>query len=260
MLIGIIAGSGLYELSDLEVHEIKKIKTPFGEPSDAYRIGRLKGFDIAFLPRHGTPHRFPPHRVNYRANIWGFKELGAERLISISAVGGISDKLRPGDIVILDQIIDMTGGLRVQTFYDNEAVHVDFTEPYCPQMRESLLNSCKSSGSDIHFGGTYIAVNGPRLETKAEIAFFKLIGGDVVGMTAMPEAVLARELELCLLGISVVTNYAAGISKKRLTTTEVVENMRLANRKVFKMLETALPLFNTERTCPCKDSLKEARL
>jgi len=258
MAIGIIAGSGFYELSDFETIDIKKISTPFGEPSDNYRIGKLNGLDIVFLPRHGSPHRFPPHKVNYRANIWGFKELGVERLISISAVGGISNNLKPGDIVVLSQIIDMTGGSRPSTFYDNEAVHVDFTEPYCPQMRKTLLNFC--SDPDIHHEGTYVAVNGPRLETKAEIALFKLFGGDVVGMTAMPEAVLARELELCFLGLSIVTNYAAGISKTRLTTTEVVENMRLANRKVLTILKSVLPLFNTERTCPCKDSLKEARL
>ncbi len=260
MPAGIIAGSGLYDIADFETVELKRIDTPFGEPSDLYRIGRLNGHEIVFLPRHGSPHRIPPHRVNYRANIWGFKELGVNRIISVSAVGGINDRLRPGDMVILDQIIDMTGGSRKNTFYDDEVVHVDFTEPYCPELRQFLINAAEEVDLKIHPSGSYVAVNGPRLETKAEIAFFKLIGADVVGMTAMPEAVLARELELCFAGIAVVTNYAAGISSKKLTTTEVIENMKIANKHILKLIKQSLPYLHKERKCSCKDALKEARL
>ncbi|MCX7794453.1 MAG: S-methyl-5'-thioadenosine phosphorylase [Thermodesulfovibrionales bacterium] len=260
MPTGIIAGSGLYEISGFETIEIKKINTPFGDPSDSYRIGRLNGHEVIFLPRHGSPHRIPPHRVNYRANIWGFRELGVERIISVSAVGGISNRLKPGDLVILDQIIDMTFGARQSTFYDNEVVHVDFTEPYCPELRRYLIDAAEVSDLDVHPSGTYVAVNGPRLETRAEIAYFKLIGADVVGMTAMPETVLARELEICFGGIAVVTNYAAGISKKKLTTTEVIENMRDANRKIIEIIRHSLSGIERERNCPCKESLKEARL
>lgn len=260
MATGIIAGSGLYDIADFETIELKKIDTPFGEPSDLYRLGRLGGHDIVFLPRHGSPHRIPPHRVNYRANIWGFKELGVKRIISVSAVGGISEGLGPGDIVILDQIIDMTGGARQGTFYDHEVVHVDFTEPYCPELREYLINAANEAGLEIHPSGTYVATDGPRLETRAEIACFKQIGADVVGMTAMPEAVLARELEICFGGIAVVTNYAAGISRARLTTTEVIENMKIANKKVLAIIRASLPSIEKDRQCPCKDALKEARL
>lgn len=260
MATGIIAGSGLYDISDFETIELKKIDTPFGEPSDLYRLGRLGGHEIVFLPRHGSPHRTPPHMVNYRANIWGFKTLGVERIISVSATGGIGEGLKPGDIVILDQIIDMTGGARKNTFYDNEVVHVDFTEPYCPEMRGYLINAAKEVSLMIHPSGTYVATNGPRLETKAEITFFRLIGADVVGMTAMPEAVLARELEICFGGIAVVTNYAAGLLQRKLTTTEVIETMKVANKRVLAIIKASLPYLERDRQCPCKDALKEARL
>ncbi|MFN3739520.1 MAG: S-methyl-5'-thioadenosine phosphorylase [Thermodesulfovibrionales bacterium] len=260
MVTGIIAGSGLYDIADFETIELKRIDTPFGEPSDLYRLGRLEGHEIVFLPRHGSPHRIPPHRVNYRANLWGFKALGVERIISVSATGGISERLRPGDIVILDQIIDMTGGTRKNTFYDEEVVHVDFTEPYCPEMRQYFIKAADESGLSVQPGGTYVATNGPRLETKAEIAFFKSIGADVVGMTAMPEAILARELELCFGGIAVVTNYAAGLLSKKLTTTEVIENMKSANRNILAIIKKTLPYLEKERQCPCKEALKEARL
>lgn len=256
----LIAGSGLYDIAGFETLELKGIDTPFGEPSDLYRLGRLDGHEIVFLPRHGSPHRIPPHRVNYRANIWGFKELGVNRIISVSAVGGIDEKLKPGDIVILDQLIDMTGGARQSTFYDHEVVHVDFTEPYCPEMRESFITVAKEGGLTIHPSGTYVVTNGPRLETKVEIAYFKQIGADVVGMTAMPEAILARELEICFGGIAVVTNYAAGISDRKLTTTEVIENMKSANKKVLTIIRASLPYIEKERHCPCREALKEARL
>lgn len=260
MILGIIAGSGLYEISGFETLKLRRLETPYGEPSDAYRIGRLNNYEIVFLPRHGSPHRIPPHMVNYRANIWGFKALGVERIVSVSAVGGIADNLKPGDIVILDQIIDFTGGARPHTYYEHEVVHVDFTEPYCPEMRSALIQASERIGLRLHPSGTYIAVNGPRLETKAEIMAFKNLGADVVGMTGMPEAVLARELELCYAGISVVTNYAAGISGKKLTTTEVIETMRLANHSVLSLIKGALPALSKERLCPCKESLRDARM
>ncbi len=260
MAIGIIAGSGLYELSGLELIESRNLSTPYGEPSCHYMIGRIAGRDMVFLPRHGIPHRIPPHRINYRANIWGFKELGVKRIISITAVGCINPSLNPQDILIPDQIIDMTGGKRISTFYDDEVVHVDFTEPYCPEMREIIISSSKVLSIPVIERGTYIAVNGPRLETSAEIRFFGMIGADVVGMTGMPEAVLARELEICFSGIAVVTNYAAGVKLQRLTTKEVIENMSLSYERVVKILREAIQRFPEERACPCKDILKDSRI
>ncbi len=191
--------------------------------------------------------------------MWGFKSLGVEKIISIGAVGGIKSDMQPGSLVILDQIIDMTMGARAATFYDEEkVVHVDFTHPYCAEVRDIFIKAAGHISLPVKKSGTYICVNGPRLETAREIQFFSLIGADVVGMTAMPEAVLARELEMCFAGISVVTNYAAGIAGARLTTTEVVEAMRNSLDAIKALLRAAVPRIPAHRTCACKDALKDA--
>ncbi|MDH5202295.1 MAG: S-methyl-5'-thioadenosine phosphorylase [Nitrospirota bacterium] len=258
--IGVVGGSGIYDIPGFTITEYKKMTTPFGDPSDTYRLGELSGVKVIFLPRHGSPHHIPPHQINYRANIWGFKELGVERIISVNAVGGISSEMNPGTIVIPDQIIDMTKG-RKSTFYDSDdVVHIDFTEPYCNEMRKSIFKAGKKSGIALMKSGTFVCVDGPRLETKAEIAFFKSIGADVVGMTVMPEASLAREGELCFACVAVVTNYAAGITEKRLTTTEVVEMMRRVTGQVSDLLIETFHLIPDRRVCPCKDALREARI
>lgn len=258
--IGIIAGSGFYDIEGVRVKEHKEIKTPYGSPSDPYRVCESSGIEFAFLSRHGSPHRLAPHKVNYRANIWGFRELGVERILSISAAGGINPELKPGDIVITDQIIDMTNG-RASTFYDeNEVVHIDFTMPYCSELRGFVLDAGKKTGIELRNSGTYVCVNGPRLETKAEIAHFAKIGGDIVGMTGMPEACLAREVEICFSSIAVVTNYAAGISAKKLTATEVVETMKLSMERTRRLLLKTISIIPEKRTCECKDALKGARM
>ena len=261
MAIGLIGGSGLYEIEGLTLLREVSLSTPFGEPSAPYRIGVFGGSEVVFLARHGTPHRFPPHRVNYRANIWGFKSLGGERIITVSAGGGINRDMPPGSLVLLDQLIDMTYGTRPSTFYEGEkVVHVDFTDPYCAGMREYLLTASRTSGIPLVAGGTYVCVNGPRLETAKEIQFFASIGADVVGMTAMPEASLAREAELCLAGIAVVTNRAAGISGGKLTTTEVVETMRSSLVALKTLLGDVLSLIPPSRGCACKDALQDSFL
>jgi 5'-methylthioadenosine phosphorylase len=258
--VGVIGGSGLYQIPDLIIKEYKQLTTPFGAPSDTYMLGELSGREVVFLPRHGFKHHIPPHRINYRANIWGFKELGVERIISISAAGGIEFDIRPGMIIIPDQIIDMTNG-RKSTFYNgDEVVHIDFTEPYCPELRESLFRGGENSGTELRNSGIYLCTNGPRLETRAEIKMFSNMGVAIVGMTAMPEAALARETEICLAGVVVVTNYAAGIAKKMLTTTEVIETMREATTRIGNLLLGTFHLIPGERRCPCKDALKEARI
>lgn len=260
-ILGIIAGSGLYEMPGLKMLRDVEVKTPFGEPSAPYSMGELAGIEIAFLPRHGSPHHIPPAQVNYRANIWGFKELGAERIISVNATGGINSNYRPGDIVIADQVIDMTQGARANSYYDREeVVHIDFTDPYCPELRKALLEAGARAALKLEDRGTYICVNGPRLESRAEIKFFASIGGDLVGMTAMPEAALARELELCMACVSVVTNYAAGITGTRLTTTEVVEVMDKTTEKLKTLLGETIPLVPSSRACTCRDALKDARM
>ena len=257
---GVIAGSGIYTIPELEIIDSVKVSSPYGEPSDHYRIGRLAGREIAFLPRHGSLHHIPPHRINYKANIWGFRELGVKRILSVGAAGGISKEMKPGSLVLIDQIIDRTSG-REDTFYDeNEVVHIDFTEPFCPDLRKTLLDSAAQSDIPVLGKGTYIAVNGPRLETAAEIREFLLIGADVVGMTGMPEAALARELELCFAGIAVVTNVAAGIAAGRLTTAEVIETMKASAEQIKTLLAALFSLNTGETLCSCGSSLKNARM
>jgi 5'-methylthioadenosine phosphorylase len=259
--LGVITGSGLYEIKGLHMREKKKISTPFGKPSAEYFIGQIKNREIVFLPRHGTHHNLPPHMINYRANIWGFKKLGIEKIISVSAVGGIKRGLKPGDIVVLDQIVDMTKK-RKSTFYDGKSgvIHIDFTHPYCPEMRQLILKAGKRARVSLKNGGTYIAVEGPRLETAAEIKAFGRFGCDVVGMTGMPEASLAREVELCYINISVVANYAAGISKQKLTTKEVMQEMAASTEKIKRLLKETFSLFPPHRKCSCKDTLKDAKI
>ncbi|HTR45162.1 MAG TPA: S-methyl-5'-thioadenosine phosphorylase [Thermodesulfovibrionales bacterium] len=258
--VGIIAGSGFYEIEGVGIRELRKIDTPFGEPSDVYRICDFSGREFVFLSRHGTPHHIPPHRVNYRANLWGFKALGVARIFAVNAVGGINRAMAPGDIVIPDQCIDMTHG-RASTFYEgDEVVHIDLTDPYCGELRGILLRSGEERNADLNAGGTYACMNGPRLETRAEIEFLEKMGADIVGMTAMPEVCLARELEICFAGIAVVTNHAAGISGRKLTTTEVVETMKGSLGRVKGVLMAALPLVPEERNCECSHALGDARI
>lgn len=259
--IGIVSGSGLYEIPGLTIKKRTSLRTPYGKPSDSFVTGRIGDVEAIFLPRHGSSHNLPPHMINYRANIWGFKKLGVRRILSVSAAGGIKKGLRPGNIVVLDQILDMTKN-RKSTFYDGETgvVHIDFTDPFCPDLRQLLLKAGKRARVTLKHGGTYVAVDGPRLETAAEIRGFRILGGDVVGMTGMPEAALARELEICYSGISVVANYAAGIRKKKLTTTEVMAAMRASTEKLKCLLKEALSLMSGKVSCTCQETLKEAKI
>ena len=256
--IGLIAGSGFYD-EGMGIRGFKKIATPYGEPSDAYRICESPEGEFVLLSRHGTPHHIPPHMINYRANVWGMREMGVERIISINAVGGI-DGVGPGDIVVPDQVIDMTHG-RASTFYEgNEVVHIDFTTPYCEEVRRAVKESGVESGARLRDSGTYVCVNGPRLESKSEIQHFSKIGGDIVGMTVMPEACLARELELCFACIAVVTNHAAGVSGRRLTTKEVVETMRGSLELIKKLIMGTFRHIPEKRGCECRNALKGAMM
>jgi 5'-methylthioadenosine phosphorylase len=259
--IGVIGGSGLYSIKGLVLTKKKSVNTPFGRPSDQYVIEESNGKEIIFLPRHGNRHNIPPHKINYRANIWGFKTLGVTRIISISAVGGISKGFKPGDIVILDQVIDMTKN-RESTFYDGKegVVHIDFTEPYCHDIRKILIKAGKKAQVALKHGGSYVAVEGPRLETAAEIRSFAVLGADVVGMTGMPEASLAREAEMCYSGISVVANYAAGIKKKKLTTKEVMGAMAASTEQIKRLLQEAFAIISDDSACSCRDALKDAKI
>jgi len=211
-MLAVIGGSGLSQLASLEVTERKVVRTPYGEPSGALTFGRIRGNDLVFLARHGYGHTVAPHEVNYRANVWALKEAGVEGIVSIASVGGIRRDIAPGALLVPDQIIDYTWGRR-STFFEGAGApvtHIDFTEPYSQALRERVLAAARACGESIHDGGTYAATQGPRLESAAEITRLERDGADIVGMTGMPEAALARELDLPYAAIAVSANYAAG--------------------------------------------------
>ena len=211
-MLAIIGGSGLTQLSTLAVAHREVVRTPYGEPSSALIYGRIADRDAMFLARHGHGHTIPPHRVNYRANVWALKHRGADAILAVASVGAISDGYAPGDLVLPLQIIDYTSG-RQNTFFDGgerEVVHVDFTHPYSDALRKRCLAAARKAGIRLHDGGVYGAVSGPRLETAAEIDRMERDGATLVGMTGMPEAVLARELGMGYVSIAVVVNHAAG--------------------------------------------------
>lgn len=211
-MLGIIGGTGLTKLTDLEITRREVARTPFGEPSGALIFGRLCGVEIVFLARHGYGHTIPPHEVNYRANLWALKDHGVDRIVSVATVGGIHPELHAGSLVVPAQLIDYTWG-RAHTFVvsgEKPVTHLDFTEPYCETMRQDILRAAAKKNVDIRDGGIYAAAQGPRLETAAEINRMERDGADMVGMTGMPEAYLAREIELCYAAIGVVVNDAAG--------------------------------------------------
>ncbi|MDA8174497.1 MAG: S-methyl-5'-thioadenosine phosphorylase [Nitrospiraceae bacterium] len=263
--IGVIGGSGIYSIPGLRKTDEKRVETPFGEPSGSYLIAELDGRGVVFLPRHGSGHAVAPHKINYRANIWGMRHLGVKRIIAVNATGSLLESVPPRSIVIPHQLIDYTAGARAATFFeDREVVHVDFTDPYCPELRSTLADACRqaSPGAPFFDSGVYVCVNGPRLETAAEIAAYAKLGGSVIGMTGMPEAVLARESEMCYCALAVITNYAAGINPSaRLTTGEVLENMRQSVPLLQDILRRAIPLVPAERSnCLCAAALKDSRL
>lgn len=260
-MLGIIGGSGLYDIPGLEITESLEISTQFGQPSDSYRRGRISGKDVIFLPRHGAGHHIQPHRINYRANIAGFRQLGAEKIVSIGASGAIRHEMKPGTIVVPDQIIDMTSG-RLSTFFDgDEVVHVDFTEPFCPDLRKHIFNAAaRRPAVVVHKSGVYICVNGPRLETAAEIRTYSRWGADIVGMTMMPEAVLAREAGICFAGLSLIANYAAGILTGKLAAKEVVKAVETSAGQLSSLLESILALDFGPPSCACKQGLDESKI
>ena len=236
--LAVIGGSGLTALDGLEVVREVRVDTPWGEPSAPLRHGRLAGVGIVFLARHGVPHVIPPHRVNYRANIWALHHAGVRRIIAVAAVGGIRSDFDSGAIVIPDQIVDYTWG-RCHTFFEDNldhVVHVDFTSPYCRRLRAGLLDAARRAGIGAADGGTYAVTQGPRLESAAEIDRLERDGCDVVGMTGMPEAALARELGMSYAHCAVVSNRAAGRSRDALTMEMIRANLESGVADVRRLL------------------------
>jgi 5'-methylthioadenosine phosphorylase len=254
--IGVIGGSGLYALLDgAREHELS---TPYGQPSDPVTIAEVGGRRVAFLPRHGRDHRYPPHKIPYRANLWALRALGVRQIIAPCAVGGLRAELGPGTFVVPDQLIDRTSG-REQTFYDQGAVHVSFADPYCPDGRAAVLGAAEEVQPVD--GGTMVVVEGPRFSTRAESRWFTSIGGAIVNMTGHPEAVLARELALCYTTIALVTDLDAGVEGDHGVTQEEVFAVFGANierlRGVLLKAVTRLP---AQRTCPCASALDGLKL
>ena len=240
--IAFIGGTGLSAMEKLEVIRKESIATPFGEPSGPLTFGRLLDREVVFLARHGYQHNIPPHRVNYRANMWALQQAGVERVIAVAAVGGITEKMGPAQVAIPDQIIDYTYG-RDATYYDGgeaAVVHVDFSYPYSQTLREKLIAAAQGQAFSVASTGTYGATQGPRLETAAEIRRMKQDGCDLVGMTGMPEAVLARELELEYACCAVVANWAAGCTEGIITMPEIEKTLALGMRRVSALLERVI--------------------
>ena len=242
--IAIIGGTGLNSLKGLTITHREMVNTPYGQPSSPLIFGEMCGCKIVFLARHGSGHTIPPHQVNYRANLWALHEIGVKNIIAVAAVGGIRDDMTPGRIAFPDQIIDYTWSRNSTYFEDNEDVrHVDFTYPYCDEVRSLLIEGALKAGLDPVIDGTYGATQGPRLETAAEIRRMQRDGCALVGMTGMPEAGLARELELCYASCSVVANWAAGINGEIISMEEIETNVKKGMRSVRQLLEHALPQF-----------------
>ena len=240
-LVAIIGGSGLSKLGNMEVTQRRVARTPYGEPSGALTFGRIHSREVVFLARHGHGHTIAPHEVNYRANIWALKDAGADCVISVASVGGIRKDIAPGQLMLPDQVIDYTWG-RPSTYFEGAGVpvnHIDFTEPYSRELRARLLKSAQSAGEAILDGGVYAATQGPRLETAAEITRLERDGADIVGMTGMPEAGLAREISLEYATIAVVANYAAGRgdSQRAVPLDKIGEVLEEAMSRVRRIIE-----------------------
>ena len=237
--LAIIGGTGLAQLGDLTISKHERLATPYGAPSADFITGEFNGKEVIFLARHGNPHTLAPHKINYRANIWGLKQLGVGRIIAVAAVGGISDAMAPAHIAVPDQIIDYSYG-RLHTFFDDESyplTHIDFTYPYHQQLRAALITAAAAADIDVTPIATYGCTQGPRLETAAEIKRMQQDGCDVVGMTGMPEAALAKELGIDYAAIAVIANWAAGKTGDEITMAEIEQHLHAGMAKLAKLLK-----------------------
>ena len=257
--IGVIGGSGLYELPGMTDVRWRRIRTPFGEPSDEYCVGRFGERPVVFLPRHGRGHRLSPTELNFRANIWGLKSLGVEWVVSVSAVGSMKESIRPLDLVVPDQFFDFTKR-RVSSFFGEGIVaHVGMADPVCSDLAGALDKAARETGATVHRGGTYVCIEGPQFSTKAESRIFRGWGVDVIGMTNMPEAKLAREAELCYATLALATDYDVWHPDHDSVTVEAVVKVLLQNVETAKgVLQNLIPAVAPSRTCACPSLLENA--
>jgi 5'-methylthioadenosine phosphorylase len=257
--LGIIGGSGLYELPGLTSVREVKVRTPFGEASDAYILGELSGVKLAFLPRHGRGHRHLPTEINSRANLWGFRKLGAERVISFSAVGSMREDVAPGDIVVIDQFIDRTT-TRPQSFFGDGLVgHVSFADPVCQNLAGALHDSAVAAGARTHKGGTYLCIEGPAFSTRAESRLYRQWNVDVIGMTNVTEAKLAREAELCYATVALATDYDCWHqSEEEVSVAAVIAVLKRNVTTAHAIIREAARRLSSARTCSCGETLRHA--
>jgi 5'-methylthioadenosine phosphorylase len=257
--IGIIGGSGLYEMAELTDREDRHVSTPFGDPSSAYVLGTLRGKRVAFLARHGVGHRIMPSELNFRANIYGFKTLGVEYILSASAVGSLKEEYKPLDLVIPDQFVDRTRG-RVSTFFGHGLVaHVGFAHPFCSILSDLAFGSAHAASATVHKGGTYVCMDGPQFSTLAESQLYRSWGMDIIGMTNLQEAKLAREAEICYTTIALVTDYDCWHPEHDQVTVEmIIANLTQNAKTAQTVIAEAVGRLPFERTCECASALKHA--
>lgn len=257
--IGIIGGSGLYSMPGFTAQEEVELDTPWGKPSDPYVVGELAGKEVAFLSRHGRGHRHSPSELNFRANIYGFKSLGVERIVSLSAVGSLKEEHAPLKFVIPDQFFDRTRG-RASTFFGEGLVaHISFADPVCPQLSEVVNKACGQSGVEVTQGGTYLCMEGPAFSTKAESNIYRSWGMDIIGMTALQEAKLAREAELCYVTVAMVTDYDCWHEEHdAVTVTDILANLRENAENACKVVAATVAAMPAKRECKCGSALAHA--
>lgn len=259
-VIGVIGGSGLYEMEGLTDLKEEVVSTPFGDPSDVFMTGVMNGVKMVFLPRHGRGHRLLPSEINYRANIYGMKKLGVEQIISVSAVGSLKEEIVPGHIVIPDQFIDRTKGVRKDTFFGNGVVaHVGFADPVCARLSTTLEKAAKSVGAAVHRGGAYICMEGPAFSTRAESFMYRGFEAAVIGMTNLTEAKLAREAEICYGIIALSTDYDCWHSSHDDVSVEAIIKIIHQNVAMAKnIIRQAVNSISAERSCPCVSAMRYA--
>ena len=257
--IGVFGGSGFYAL--LDNADAHAMSTPYGDPSAPVVVSEFAGKRVAFLPRHGLRHEYPPHMVPYRANLWAMRELGVTRVLAPAAAGSLQPHVKRGDFVVADQLVDRTSG-RAATFYDGpETTHVSLADPYCPEMRATAVAEARALGISVHDGGTVVVIEGPRFSTRAESRWYSRMGWEVINMTQYPEAALARELALCYCNISLITDYDAGVDGvPPVSVPEVVKVFTENNDRVRALLAAVVGALDDARACSCASALDGARV
>ena len=255
--IGIFGGTRIYDSGVLQNSKEITIDTPYGKTSDSITIGEFNGKKIAFMPRHGKKHTIPPHMINYRANIWAFKELGVKRIVAPSAVGSLKENFQPGNFALPTQFLDFTKSRETSFSENGRVIHISVAEPFCPELQKAIIDSAENQDVILHENCTYVCIEGPRFSTKAESKFFKSTGADIIGMTLVPECQLAREAQICYVSVSTVTDYDVW-AEKPVTAKEVLETLSKNVEKTKELLKVLIDNIPETKSCNCEKALSEA--